>query len=57
MLLRASYHTVNYRLQLEYTKLDIAVQQRITYSINYTLYVSYKPNLKLKRSQLQYRIH
>jgi hypothetical protein len=50
MLLRASYYAVNYRLQLGYAELDIAVQQRITYLINYTLCVSCKLDLKPKHS-------
>jgi hypothetical protein len=50
MLSRASYYAVNYRLQLGYAKLDIAIQQRIAYLINYALCVSYKLDLKPKRS-------
>jgi hypothetical protein len=57
MLLRASYYAINYQPQLGHTKLDIAVQQRIAYLINYTLCVSHKLNLKPKRSQSQYRIY
>jgi hypothetical protein len=50
MLSYADYYAVNYRLQLGHTKLDITIQQRIAYLINYTLYVSYKLDLKPKRS-------
>jgi hypothetical protein len=57
MLSRAGYHAVNYELQLEHAELDVAVQQRIAYPINYTLCVGYEPDLKPKRSQSQYRIH
>jgi hypothetical protein len=57
MLTCARNHAVNHRPQLRHAELDVAVQQRIAYLINYTLYVSYKPNLKPKRSQSQYRIH
>jgi hypothetical protein len=57
MLSCASYYTVNYRPQLGHAKLDVAVQQRIAYLINYALCVGRELDLKLKRSQSQYRIH
>jgi hypothetical protein len=57
MLSHASYYAVNYRLQLEHAELDVAVQQRIAYLINYALCVSRKPDLEPKRSQSQYRIY
>jgi hypothetical protein len=50
MLSRASYYAINYWPQLGHAKLDVAVQQRIAYLINYTLYVSCKLDLELKRS-------
>jgi hypothetical protein len=50
MLLRTGYYAVNYRPQLGHAELDVAVQQRIAYLINYTLCVSRKLDLEPKRS-------